>query len=67
MQLWVFVYIKYGKFCSVSLEHFVEHKLFFSEEWQQLSSDPMWKECLDIWTKLNVWGQLYTIYKYIHR
>ena len=23
----------------------------------------MWrKECLDIWTKLNVWGQLYTIY-----
>ena len=31
-QLWVFVYIKYGKFWSVSLELFVEHKLWNWEE-----------------------------------
>ena len=32
-QLWVFVYIKYDKFWSISLEHFVEHKLRNCEEW----------------------------------
>ena len=32
-QLWVFLYIKYGKFWSVSLELFVEHKLWNWEEW----------------------------------
>ena len=31
-QLWVFVYIKYGKFWSVSPRHFIKHKPFFSEE-----------------------------------
>ena len=31
-QLWVFIYIKYGKFCSVLLELFIKHKLLFSEE-----------------------------------
>ena len=30
---WVFLYIKYSKFWSVLLEHFVEHKPLFSEEW----------------------------------
>ena len=29
----VFLYIKYSKFRSVSLEHFVEHKPLISEEW----------------------------------
>ena len=28
-QLWVFVYIKYGKFWSISLGHFIKHKLLF--------------------------------------
>ena len=31
-QLWVLVYIKYGKFCSVSLELFIKHKPLSSEE-----------------------------------
>ena len=31
-QLWVFVYIKYGKFWSILLELFVEHKLWNWEE-----------------------------------
>ena len=31
-QLWVFVYIKYGKFWSVSLELFIKQKPPFSEE-----------------------------------
>ena len=31
---WVFLYIKYSKFWSVSLEHFVERKPLISEEWQ---------------------------------
>ena len=30
---WVFLYIKYSKFWSISLEHFVERKPFISEEW----------------------------------
>ena len=30
---WVFLYIKYSKFWSVSLEHFIEHKPLISEEW----------------------------------
>ena len=32
-QLWVFVYIKYGKFWSISLELFIKQKHLFSEEW----------------------------------
>ena len=32
-QLWVFVFIKYGKFWSDSLEHYIEHKPLISEEW----------------------------------
>ena len=32
-QLWVFVYIKYGKFWSNFLELFIKHKPLFSEEW----------------------------------
>lgn len=32
-QLWVFIFKKYGKFWSVSLGHFIKHKLLFSEEW----------------------------------
>ena len=31
---WVFLYIKYSKFWSVSLEHFVECKPLISEEWK---------------------------------
>ena len=31
---WVFLYIKYSKFWSVSLEHFVERKHPISEEWR---------------------------------
>ena len=31
-QLWVFVYIKYGKFWSVSPGHFIKHKPLISEE-----------------------------------
>ena len=30
---WVFLYIKYSKFWSVLLEHFVERKPLISEEW----------------------------------
>ena len=30
--MWVFLYIKYIKFCSVLLEHFVERKPLISEE-----------------------------------
>ena len=30
---WVLLLQKYGKFWSVSLEHFVEHKPLISEEW----------------------------------
>ena len=30
---WVFLYIKYSKFWSLSLEHFVERKPLISEEW----------------------------------
>ena len=33
-QLCVFVYKKYGKYQSVSLERFIKHKSFFSEEWR---------------------------------
>ena len=39
---WVFLYIKYSKFWSVSLEHFVERKLFFmksDEEMIQTKND----------------------------
>ena len=32
-HLWGFVYIKYGKFWSVSSGHFIKHKLLISEEW----------------------------------
>ena len=32
-QFWVFVYIKYGKFWSISLSHFIKHKLLISEGW----------------------------------
>ena len=32
-QLWVFVYIKYGKCWSLLLELFINHKPLFSEEW----------------------------------
>ena len=32
-QLLVFVYIKYGKFWSVSLKQKVEHKTLISEQW----------------------------------
>ena len=38
-QLWVFVYIKYGKFWSVSLELFIKHKPLFSEEWSDIWGD----------------------------
>ena len=35
-EIWVFAYIRYGKFWSISLEHFIDimHKPLFSEEWQ---------------------------------
>ena len=33
---WVFVFQKYGKFWSVSLEHLVEHKPLISEVWQPI-------------------------------
>ena len=36
MSTWVFLYIKYSKFWSVSLENFVEHKPLISEEWSYL-------------------------------
>ena len=32
---WVFLYIKYSKFWSVSLEHFIERKPLISEEWDK--------------------------------
>ena len=31
-QLWVFVYIKYDKFWSISLGHFIKHEPLISEE-----------------------------------
>ena len=31
--MWVFVFQKYGKFWSISLEHFIKHKPLISEEW----------------------------------
>ena len=31
---WVFLYIKYSKFWSISLEHFIERKPLIYEEWQ---------------------------------
>ena len=31
--MWVFLYIKYSKFWSISLEHFIERKPLISEEW----------------------------------
>ena len=34
-QLWGFVYIKYGKFWSISLELFIKHKPLLSEEWDE--------------------------------
>ena len=30
---WVFLYLKYSKFWSVSLEHFIECKSLIYEEW----------------------------------
>ena len=30
---WVFLYIKYTKFWSISLGHFIKHKLLIPEEW----------------------------------
>ena len=32
--IWVFVFQQYGKFWSVSLEHFIKHKPLISEEFQ---------------------------------
>ena len=41
---WVFLYIKYSKFLSVSMEHFVECKPLISEEWQNtLKKSRFWK------------------------
>ena len=34
--MWVFLYIKYNKFLSISLEHFVEQKPLISEEWSTM-------------------------------
>ena len=31
--MWVFIFQKYGKFWSVSLEYFIKHKPLISEEW----------------------------------
>ena len=35
---WVFLYIKYSKFWSISLGHYVERKTLISEEWIQATS-----------------------------
>ena len=35
-QLWVFVYMKYGKFWSILVGHFIKHKPLKSEEWHFL-------------------------------
>ena len=32
---WVFVFQKYGKFWSMSLDHFIKHKTLISEEWNR--------------------------------
>ena len=32
-NIWVFSYIKYSKFCSISLKHLIERKALISEEW----------------------------------
>ena len=32
MQLWVFIFLKYGKIWSISPGHFIKHKLLISEE-----------------------------------
>ena len=32
-NMWVFLYIKYRKFLSISLKHFIECKYLISEEW----------------------------------
>ena len=32
-QLWVFIYIRYGKFWCVSLQLYIKHKLWNWEEW----------------------------------
>ena len=37
-QLWVFVYIKYGKFWFILLGHFIKHKPLIFEEWTSKSS-----------------------------
>ena len=37
-QLWVFVYIKYGKFWSILLGHFIKHKPLISEVWPRIFS-----------------------------
>ena len=34
--MWVFIFQKYGKFWSVSLEHFNKYKPLISEEWYNL-------------------------------
>ena len=31
--MWVFIFQKYGKFWSISLEHFIKHKPLIPEEW----------------------------------
>ena len=61
---WVFLYIKYSKFWSVSLEHFVERKPLISEECSFLSDVefilnlvfdspcPFWNEII---TTNNIW------------
>ena len=45
---WVFLYIKYSKFWSISLENFVERKPLISEEWVQdvgKNSRDIWSSC----------------------
>ena len=53
--MWVFLFIKYSKFWSVSLEHFIERKPLISEEWHRFH-EPSGK----IWTK----GELSTSFYY---
>ena len=33
-SIWVFLYMKYDKFWSILLEHFVELKILISIEWE---------------------------------
>ena len=40
--MWVFLYMNYSKFWSVSLEHFIERKPLISEEWFGLSKIKMY-------------------------